>query len=209
MILEISAVHWLVILGVILSLFGGFAYVKGTIQGVTKPNRVTWGMWALAPLIGSAIAISAHADPWTTIRIFLAGFIPLIIFVASFVNKQSYWKLTVFDILCGAWSLAAILAWLVADSPEVGILFAVLGDAFAALPTIRKAWLYPETENGVNFVTSLLSILLVLPSIPVWDITNAGFQIYLVIANSILIVAVYRKRILRALIGFTNRAAQT
>lgn len=192
--LGISFPHWLVLAGVALSLIGCTSYVKGTLAGTTKPNRVTWGMWALAPLIGTAIAMSSGADGWATLRIFLAGFIPLIVFAASFVNRNSFWKLTRFDLLCGVWSLAALVAWLVADSPELGILFAVLADGFAAIPTIGKAWKFPETENGVNYVTSLLSVLLVIPSIHAWDITNSAFQIYLVAVNAILIIAVYRKR---------------
>lgn len=198
MLLGITFVHWLVIIGVLLSLIGAFSYIRGTLQGKTKPNRVTWSMWALAPLIGTAIALSSHADPWATARIFLASFVPLLVLIASFANKNSYWKLSVFDILCGLWSLAALITWQVIDSPQIGILFAILADGFAALPTIIKAWKYPETENGVNFITSLISVLLVLPSIPVWNITNAGFQIYLMVADSILIFAIYRKRIIHS-----------
>ncbi|NBS41601.1 hypothetical protein EBS80_02990 [bacterium] len=194
MLNAISWQHALVLVASAISLTGGISYVRSTIAGRTKPNRVTWGLWALAPLIAVGAAASSHADPWAMARIFLAGFIPLLVFGASFVNKNSYWKLTTFDFLCGIWSLAALIAWLVADAPEVAILFAVLGDAFAAVPTIKKAWQHPETENGFNYLTSLASVLLVLPSIPVWNITNASFQVYLLAANAVLLFAVYRKR---------------
>lgn len=190
----ISWQHTLVIVAAAISLTGGISYVRSTVVGTTKPNRVSWGMWALAPLIAVGAALSSHADPWALVRIFLAGFIPLLVFAASFANKRSYWKLTTFDFLCGAWSLAALAAWLVADAPEIAILFAVLGDAFAAIPTVKKAWTHPETENGFNYFTSLMSVLLVLPSIPVWNITNASFQAYLLAVNVILLFAVYRKR---------------
>ncbi len=73
------------------------AYIRDTLIGKTKPNLVSWSMWALAPLIGTGAAIFAHADLWATVRIFLAGFIPLLVIVASFANKQSYWKLGLFD----------------------------------------------------------------------------------------------------------------
>ena len=145
-------------------------------------------------IIGTAAAISAGADPWATTRIFLAGFIPLLVFSASFVNKQSYWKLTFFDFMCGALSLAALLAWLLFRSTDIAILFAAIGDGFAALPTIIKSLKHPETESGFIFVASLASVLLILPSIPVWNIQNSAFQIYLLVVNSFLILAIYRKR---------------
>jgi hypothetical protein len=40
-----------VILGAILNVIGGLSYLIDTIKGKAKPNRVTWFLWALAPLI--------------------------------------------------------------------------------------------------------------------------------------------------------------
>lgn len=193
--LELSFVHWLVVASALISISGASAYIRDTIAGKTKPNRVSWSMWALAPLIGTAAAIAANGDIWTTIRIFLAGFLPLLVFIASFLNKNSQWKLTSFDLTCGAFSILALLVWGVADSPRTAILLAAIGDGFAAIPTIVKAWKFPETETGVTYITSLVSLLLVLPSIPIWHIENASFQIYLLVVNFILIVAVYRKKL--------------
>ncbi len=191
----ISFVHWLVIVSAILSLVGGYAYVRDTLRGKTKPNRVSWGMWALAPLVGTAAALGAGADPWTVVRIFLAGFIPLIVFAGSFLNKNAYWELNKFDMTCGALSLLALFVWGFASAPAVAILLAATGDGFAALPTIRKAWKNPETETGITFVLSLVGVLIILPSIVVWDIANSSFQIYLIFINIALITAVYRKKV--------------
>jgi hypothetical protein len=156
-------------------------------------------MWALAPLIGTAAALSVHADLWATIRIFLAGFLPLLVFLASFINPQSYWKLTRFDIMCGVCAVVALIIWGFVDSPRTAILLAAIGDGFAAIPTIRKAWAHPETETGPTYMASLVSVLLVIPSIPKWNIENSAFQVYLLTANAILLFAVYRKKLRRAL----------
>ena len=85
--------------------------------------------------------------------------------------------------------------WIGIDSPRLAILLAAIGDGFASIPTIRKAWKYPETETGITYVASFVSVLLVLPSIPEWNIENAAFQTYLLIANTFLVLAVYRKRL--------------
>ncbi|KKP59608.1 MAG: hypothetical protein UR53_C0001G0108 [Candidatus Magasanikbacteria bacterium GW2011_GWC2_34_16] len=195
MLFGITLVHWLVIASAIISVFGSIAYIRDTFLGKTKPNRVTWFLWALAPLIGTGAALSAHADPWATTRIFLAGFLPLIILIVSFFNKKSYWKLTTFDFLCGFCSLLAIIMWAIIDSPQLAILLAAIGDGFAAIPTIRKAWTNPETETGLTFIFGLTATLLVLPSITIWNIENSAFQIYLLASNIILIFSIYRKRL--------------
>ena len=195
MFFGLSFPHILVIVSACISVVGATAYIRDTLKGKTKPNRVSWTMWTIAPLIGTAAALSAHADIWPTIRIFLAGFIPLLVLIASFVNPQSYWKLSVFDILCGACSAVALVLWGIVNAPLLAILFAAIADAFASLPTIRKAWTNPETETGLTYVASLTAVVLVLPSIPVWNIENSAFQITLIAVNTLLIFSVYRRRL--------------
>lgn len=189
--------HWLVILSVIISVSGSFVYIKNTILGKTKPNRVSWFFWALAPLIGTAAAIYAGADIWATVRIFISGFLPLTVFVVSFFNPQSYWKLNKFDLMCGVFSVLALIVWGFANSPILAILLVAIGDGFACLPTIFKAWKYPETETGITFVASLVATIIILPSIPVWNIENSAFQIYLLLANTAIIFSIYRKRLFK------------
>jgi len=48
----------LVIIGAIASLIAIAGYIKDTLKGQTKPNRITWLMWAIAPMI----AFSASAS---------------------------------------------------------------------------------------------------------------------------------------------------
>ena len=194
----ISFVHWLVIVSVLVSISGATAYIRDTLAGKSKPNRISWSMWALAPLIGTAAALSAHADIWVTIRIFLAGFLPLLVLIASFINPQSYWKLSTFDFLCGACSILALIVWGAIDSPRSAILLAAIGDGFASLPTLRKTWNHPETETRWTYIASLIAVLLILPSIPNWNIENSAFQVYLLIVDALLLFALYRKRL-----GFT------
>lgn len=195
--LGLPFIHWLVVLSVLISTAGASAYIRDTLAGQTKPNRVSWSMWALSPLISTAAALTAGADRWATLRIFMAGLLPLLIFLASFVNKRSYWKMSVFDLTCGAFSLLAVILWVAIASPQLAILCAIIGDIFASFPTLIKTWKYPDTETGAMFFASLLSVVLVLPSIPVWNIANAAFQIHLLLMSSLLLFAAYRKPLQR------------
>lgn len=190
-----SIAHWLVVVSAFIGVAGASAYIRDTLRGKSKPNRVSWFLWAMSPLIGTAAAISSHADVWATVRIFLAGFLPLLVFLASFLNRKSYWKLTVFDLICGVCSLVALVVWAVVDAPKMAILLAAAGDGFATIPTIRKAWTHPETETGFTYLMGLVGVALIIPSIPSWTIENSAFQIYLLLANTVLAIAVYRKRL--------------
>lgn len=188
----------LVLISISLSIYGSYNYIKDTIHGTTRPNRVSQGLWAVAPLIGVGAAISSGADALTTVRTFMAGFVPLIILIASFANKTGYWKTTKFDYFCGLFSIIALVMWLIVDMPVYAVLLAAIADFFAAIPTIKKSWTNPESETGIAYVMSLLSVLIILPTIKVFDIQNTAFQIYLLAVNIILIFAIYRKRVFSA-----------
>lgn len=191
----ISFPHVLVIVSGLITISGASLYIRDTLRGKTKPNRVSWLMWSLAPITSTVVALSAGADWWATSRVFISGFLPLIILTVSFFNPQGYWKLSFFDVACGFLSAVAIVVWLMMDSSGTAIILLLIGDAFACLPTIRKAWSYPETETGLTYVAGFIAVLIVFPAIPVWNIQNSAFQIYLLIANSALLFSVYRKRI--------------
>src|SRR5688572_21588753 len=139
--------QYVVLAGAVVALIGAFSYIKDTVRGKTKPNRVTWLMWAIAPLI-AAIAAFSEGVTWAVVPVFVSGFGPLLIFVASFMNKKAYWKLTKFDYYCAATSVVALILWAVTKQPSVAILVAILSDALAGVPTFIKSWKYPETETG-------------------------------------------------------------
>src|SRR3989344_2835933 len=96
--------QYAVFVGAAVQFLGGVAYIKDTLRGKTKPNRVTWFLWMLAPYIGTAAAIGGGVS-WAILPVFMAGFIPMLVLFASFLNKNAYWKLGSFDYLCGAFSL--------------------------------------------------------------------------------------------------------
>ena len=190
--------QWITLVSIVLVLMGSSHYLYDTLKGKSKPNRVSWGMWVFAPLVATGAALSAGADLLATSRTFFAGFLPLIIFLASFINPKSYWELTRFDITCGALSLMGMGLWLVVGIPQIGLLFDLAGDMFAALPTFKKAWTNPETETKSTYLAAGLSSALILLVVPEWNIENAAFQVMLVAQNLIFIAFLYRKQIFRS-----------
>lgn len=185
----------LIFISISLSIYGSYNYIRDTIKGTTRPNRVSQGLWAIAPLIGVGAAISSGAGWMTTVRTFMTGFVPLTIFMVSFTNKNGYWKTTKFDYFCGIFSIVALIVWLVIDLPVYAVLLAAAADLFAAVPTIKKSWTNPESETGIAYVMSLIATLIILPTIKVFDIQNTAFQIYLLLVNVIIIFSIYRKKI--------------
>lgn len=174
-----------VIVGFVIGLLGTLKYLIETIQGRVKPNRVTFFLWALAPLIAFFAEIKQGVGI-QSLMTFGVGFSPLLIFIASFLNKKAEWKLGWFDFTCGALSLIGLFLWWVTRVGDVAITFSIIADGLAALPTIVKTYSYPETENGWLYLTASISALLTLLTIDIWNFAHYGFPLYILIITVII-----------------------
>jgi len=121
---------------------------------------------------------------------FTVGFCPLLVFFASFVNKKSVWRIGYLDIACGTLSLFALILWYITKIGNIAILFGIISDGLAAIPTIRKAFLYPETENDIEFMMGGTNAVITLLTIRTWNFQHFGFPVYIFLVNSILILSI-------------------
>lgn len=179
-------------LAIIFNSVAGLSYLVDTIRGKVQPNRVTWFLWALSPLIAFAAEITQGVGLVSLIT-FLAGFMPLLIFLASFINKKSHWKLTRFDFLCGGLSLIGLFLWYLSKSGDVAILFSIFADLLAGIPTLRKAYNAPETESARAYSLTAVGSGITLLTLTSWTFANYAFPVYLFILDLILFVLIYFK----------------
>ncbi len=151
-------------------------------------------MWSVAPLIATAAAIS-NGVGWAVLPVFMSGFAPLLVFIASFVNPNSYWKLERFDYFCGFCSVLALILWGITRQPDIAIIFSIASDGFAAVPTLIKSWRYPETESTTPFTTGIFNSLTSFPAIQIWAFSAYAFPVYLVVINAALSLVILRSKI--------------
>lgn len=181
-----------VILGAVLSIAGCGKYALHTVRGQAQPNRVTWFLWTTAPMIGFVAQLGSGVG-LSSIMTLSVGLGPLIIFVASFANSASYWRISAFDIGCGLVSVAALVVWLSLDSPTVAVVFAILADLVAGVPTIRKAWRSPATETAVAYALSATNAAITLLTIDRWGVATWSFPVYIAaLATSLFLIVQLR-----------------
>ena len=78
-------VNW-IFLGTAIGALGTAVYLRDTLRGTTKPNRVTWLLWAFAPLLAAAVELDDGVG-LRALPTFMIGFMPLLVFVGSFHNS--------------------------------------------------------------------------------------------------------------------------
>ena len=124
----------------------------------------------------------------------LAGFTPFLILLASFINKKAYWKTEPKDYYLMAAAIAGIILWALTDNPNLALTFALLADIFAGLPTVIKAYKYPETESWVAYAISTLGFGISILAIQTYTFENGAFVIYVFILNGLLAYLASRKK---------------
>jgi hypothetical protein len=172
------------ILGALIIVTGNAVYAVDTVRGNTQPNRVSWALWTLAPMIGFAAEVSQHVGLQSLLT-FAIGFGPLLVVCASFLDAKAYARVTPFDVGCGVFSVIALVAWAVTGTGNVAIFFSILSDFLGAVPTLRKAHREPESEHAIAFLGGVVGSVITLLTITSadWNFANWGFPVYVILAS--------------------------
>lgn len=172
-------------LGLFLNSLGSISYLLDTVSGKAKPNRVTYFIWGLAPLI----AFFSQYKQGVGIQSLLAlgvGLWPALIFIGSFFNKKAEWKITGFDIVCGILSVLGLVLWSVTKIGNLAIIFSIFADTLAAFPTVKKSYYYPESENIWIYFSGVIYAFIVLLTVKDWSFAIYGFPLYIFFLNIII-----------------------
>jgi hypothetical protein len=183
----------LAVAGSIVNFVAGLGYVRAILKGEATPNRVSWFLWAIVPLIAGAAQLRAGVG-FSTLVVLSVGAGPACIVLASFAGGTGSWRLGPFDYFCGACALAALALWAVTGDPVTAIVLSILGDAAAALPTLRKAWLAPATENRPAYLITFAGMILGILSVREATFAAYAFNAYLVAASGTLVLVLYLPR---------------
>jgi hypothetical protein len=150
-----------------------------------SPNRVSWFLWAVAPLIAFAAQVSGGVGLPSVLALSV-GVGPLCVFACSFAAGAGRWQLTRFDLGCGVLSLLAIVLWLASGSGTVAIVMSIAADALASVPTLVKAFRAPETEFATPFRNGVYNAVITLLAIQHWSFGSAAFAVYILLISSLL-----------------------
>ncbi len=181
-----------VYLGLLIGSIGAISYLIDTVKGTVKPNRVSFLLWSLAPLIAFFAQLKEGVGTQSLLT-FSVGFIPLLIFIATFLNKKSEWKLTKFDLTCGGLSILGFILWQITRVGDLAIALSIAADALAGVPTVIKAYKYPETESGWPWISAAINGLCTLLTVTTWKFAFVAFPLYILLFDLLIYIFVQFK----------------
>lgn len=144
-----------------LALFAYIPYTISILQNKTKPNRATWIIWAILDVLAlfSYYVSGARETLWVPLG-FTLGSIVVVAFSIKYGEK--HWSRL--DIFCLAGAGISIPIWLMSSALNA-LLINLFVTAVGALPTFRKTYRDPQSENklawGLFMVSCVANILAV------------------------------------------------
>jgi hypothetical protein len=173
-----SSIHsYLGIVAGIVTLLGFPPYIRSILQHKTKPHRATYGIWSVVGIVTAAgyIASGARTTIWVGV---IYAILTTVIFLMSF--KYGVGGIAKLDIICLIGALIGIILWISTKNPLTALYIGVAIEFLGTVPTFKKAYFQPETEDTLAWVIdnigafinlfALTSFSLHLLIYPLWNI---------------------------------------
>ena len=173
----------------ILSTLAIVPYTIGVLRGRTRPQRASWVIWTLVGAIAawSYYESGARQTMWLALS-FATN--PLVVLALSIRYGTGGWsKLDQRCLLGAACSLAV---WRLTRSPMLGLLAILVVDALGALPTVKKVWRRPETEDPTAWILTSVAAAVNLLALERWTFSLAVQPVYSAVATTAITLLVCR-----------------
>jgi hypothetical protein len=162
----------------VIGFLGFLPYIIGTLKGTTKPNKATWLIWAVMGLIIAASYYSAGARE----SAYLPGAYAIGIFAVAALSLRFGEKgWTKLDIFCLIGAGAGLLAWWATNEPAFALYLTIAIDAIGFIPTFRKAYAEPGSEDRLAWAIFLLADILNIFAIGEWTLASASYPVYVLV----------------------------
>ncbi len=183
------------IVAAFLALIGNSSYLRDVLKGRVHPHPYTWGIWSIVSMTtllggivkGAGIGVlpTAVAEGFTVI-IFLFSLCQLGTSKVSAIRPTDHYFLLA--------ALLGLVPWVLTKDPTISVVLMVLIDTIAFIPTLRKAWRTPQTEQPVLFEMNVLRHILTLFSLEAYNIATTLHSVAMICTNSLMVLFIKRRR---------------
>lgn len=176
------------------SLLAFVPYIVSILRRQSRPNRATWWIWAvLGTLLGASYyASGATHTVWVPVSYFVG---PLTVAVLSVRYGEGGWSR--FDRWCLVGAGVSLVLWWAFSTPLVALVLLLTIDLAGGLPTIRKSYLDPESEDSLTWCLFLAGNTLNLFAVTTWSFALASYPVYMFLGSGVITVLVLRKHFIR------------
>ncbi|MDD5171877.1 MAG: hypothetical protein PHF60_02460 [Candidatus ainarchaeum sp.] len=160
-------------------------YIRSIFRGRTRPNRATWLIWAVLGFIicASYWSVGARNTFWFTLPVGT-------VVIALLSIKYGVGGWTPFDRLCLLGAASGLLLWWVSGIPFSALIVGILIDIIGYLPTMKKIWHDPASEDRLTWTMFFVASVLSLFALETWVFEIAILPIYVVLFNGAMLALI-------------------
>lgn len=192
--MDIETINPKLILGVLgagITLWAYILYIKGVFAGRNEPHIYSWLIWAIT--IGTAAAgILYSGEVLGSLALVASALLSTCITLLAI--KYGTKNITRLDTVTLLAAFLAIVVWWQLNDPILAIIMVMLIDAAGFLPTYRKTWSEPESEDSTFWFLIAIGGTLTLIAASKYSFLASGFLIAYILLNlGVGLVAQYKK----------------
>ncbi len=179
------------IIAALLAIVGNVPYLRDIVNKKIQPHAYTWFVWSIVSMITFFGQVAKGAGigalPTAASEIFT-----IIIFIYSL--RYGFKGIKKIDTICLIIALLGIIPWIFLHDPTISVIIAVCIDLTAFVPTIRKTWKYPKTENPILYSMNVLRHILALFSMQTYNIATTLHSIAMIVTNSFMTIILLTRK---------------
>jgi hypothetical protein len=173
--LDMTFRDMLSIAAAILGAISYIPYIRAILVGETKPHRATFGIWSFIGTVQVISYVAAGARVTVLLPlVYLLG--EMIVFVLSF--KRGVGGTSKLDLFCLGGAVVGIAGWIITDNPEVALYLGIFASLCGFIPTVKKTYLLPHTENALSWGMAAVAASMNLLAVPRLEFYLISYPIY-------------------------------
>lgn len=180
---------------IVLTLIAFFPYIRAIIQGAIKPHVFSWIIWGSTTFVVFLAQLEGKAGvgAWP---IGVSGIITIFIALLAYI-KRSDITITRTDLLFFVTAMTSLPFWYFTSDPLWAVVILTTVDVLGFGPTVRKAYVFPQTESLLFFAVFSVRNIIVIIALENYSVTTVLFPAVIATACIALIVMIsYRRHVL-------------
>lgn len=174
------------ILSALIIIAGAPPYFWDILKGKTKPQRITWFIWAVLGVIAFISQLSLHGG-WSLVFIGLDALGSIAVFLLALKYGVGGWTRSdkAALVIAGIGMIVSVLA----RQPIIALSGVVLADISGMILTVRKTYKDPDSETTITWLFVGTSALLGALSVGKWQLGLLIYPVYLAVGNYTVLIA--------------------
>jgi hypothetical protein len=175
----------------IIAFIGNVPYLWDVIKKRIQPHPYTWLVW----MIVSGVTFFGGLSRGAGIGALPTGVSEIFTVIIFFFSLQyGFSQITKTDTYFLIVALAGLIPWAITKDPTISVIIVVLIDLVAFIPTLRKTWLFPKTENPILYSTNSLRHLLTLFSLEAYNVATMLHSLVMILVNFAMTLIIIRDK---------------